>query len=324
MDSMRRKLVLVITAIFVVSTLISGCGKGTVAKVNGRRITREEYYSRLERLPYVDPANPRRRTEAGLYVLETLINEALVLGLAEKEGVAPTEEQVKERMAESQKDPDLARTIRAMGMTQDQLKRVMEVQQAIFNLQTKGVKVTDKEVREYYEKNKDKFTIEERIDSSVIVLKDKADADKAMRMLKKDKISFATVARELSVDEISKQRGGEVYPPITKNDRRLPPEVLKKLFSASDGEIVGPIQQASLTPNGPPSYLIFQVRKHYKARTRTLPEVRYNIWQQLMIMKSGEKRSRELEKEMEQFRKKSDIKIEIERYARAFAQAKGK
>jgi len=323
MSSVRKKVILAIAVIFVLSTLLFGCGKGTVAKVNGQRITREEYYSRLERLPYTDPATGRRK-EAGQYVLESMINEALVLGLAEKEGVSPTEEQVKERMAEANKDPEFARSIRAMGMTTDQLKQIMEVQQALFNLQTKGVKVSDKEVKDYYEKNKNMFTIDESIDSSVIMVKDKADADKAMKMLKKDQISFGTVARELSLDETSKQRGGEVYPPITKHDRRLPPEVLNKLFAASDGGIVGPIQQASLTPGGPPSYLIFQVRKHHKARTRTLPEVKYSIKQQLMIMKSGEDRSRQLDKAMEQFRKKADIKIEVERYARSLKQEEKK
>lgn len=295
---------LVLTAFSVV---LAGCGRGTVAKVNGRRISRAEYYDRLERLPFTDPRTGQR-VEAGAYVLGRLIDEVLVLKLAEQEKVPPTEEQVENRTAEFQKQPAFAAGLRASGLSKDQIKELMRVDQAFFNLQTKGVKVTEEEIKEAYEANKNtQFTTPEQLEVAAIFAENKKSADRAMSMLAKG-IAFGTVAREISSDRKSAENEGRLPNPIIRGDRRIPESVQNIVFNTPKGKYTQPIFDGK-------GYVIFKILDHQKQTTRKLKDVRYIIWQQLMLNK-GAKKNPDVQEQLDKLRQKSDISVNIERYRR--------
>lgn len=302
MRSTRQRVLLAVVACLVLASMMAGCGRRTVAKVDGSRITRDEYFRRLERLPYVDPSNGQR-TEAGAFVLQQMVEEILILRLAEKEGVAPTEDQVKARTEEIQKQP----SFRQANVPKEQLKELMKVEQAIFNLQTKGVKVTDKEVKDYYEQNKEaQFTIPEQGEFRAIFTKDKAGADKAMEMLKKG-VKFEVVARTLS-EHATKEQGG-LLPPMTRNRDDIPAEVRDKMFSLKPNQYSEPIA------DGGGGYVIFQMLKHQKERTQKFKEVEFAIKDALMRQKGSEKNSPEkIKQAMDDLRAKADISVNIDRY----------
>ncbi|MDI6829582.1 MAG: SurA N-terminal domain-containing protein, partial [Armatimonadota bacterium] len=217
----KRALLLVIAGL-IFAAIVGGCGRTAVAKVNGHKITRQEYYNRLERT-LID--TPGGQQEVGLLVLRDLINEQLLLGLAEKEHVPPTEKQVEERYNYAKKQPFFANRLRAAGVTQEQAKDLLRVQQAHFNLVTRGVKVSDKEVREYYDKHRDTvYTQPEYALVAAIFTDDRKNADEAYALLQKG-VDFGTVALQKSTDRVSAAVGGRLRKAIVRGDPELPKEV---------------------------------------------------------------------------------------------------
>ncbi len=302
MSSAGRKALVLIMAAVMVAVFLTGCGKSTVAKVNGRKITRQEYYNRLERMPM---GNQNIQVEAGMAVLRDLINEELLLRLAEKEKCPPTDAQVNQRYAEMQKQPQFMQRMKESGLSKDQAKDLVRILQAHFNLLTRGITVTDKEVKDYYEKNKStQFTVPENSDVAAIFCEKEADAKKAMDLLKKN-VEFATVAKQLSSDPISKERGGRLARPVYADDPALPPAVWKKVLATKKGEITGPISDQT-------GHVIFKVIRHNPQKTQKFEEVKFMIWDGLMREKGAKKW--DVDSELNKFRESAEIKIMIDRY----------
>ncbi|MDH7481657.1 MAG: peptidyl-prolyl cis-trans isomerase [Armatimonadota bacterium] len=299
----KKALILAIVGL-IFAGIISGCGRAAVAKVNGHKITRQDYYNRLERT-LID--TPNGQQEVGLLVLRDLINEQLLLGLAEKEHVPPTDKQVEERYNHAKKQPFFMNRLRAAGVTQEQARDLLRVQQAHFNLVTRGVKVTDKEVREYYEKHKDTiYTQPEYALVAAIFTDDKKTADEAYALLQKG-VDFGTVALQKSTDRVSAAVGGRLRKAIVRGDPELPKEVQDAVLSKKKGEYTKPI----FGGNG---YVIFKVLEKKPKQVQPFEQVKYGIWNQLMIERGSKKN--DLEAMLNKFREESDIKINIERYRR--------
>ncbi|MHB0912574.1 MAG: peptidyl-prolyl cis-trans isomerase [Armatimonadota bacterium] len=305
MKGTSAKILPVVLAAVALASMVTGCGRKTVAKIDGVKITRDEYCDRLERMRV--PAGPGGQTaEAGALVLQRLIDETLVVKLAESEKVGPTNRQVDDRMAEVKRQPGFKERLRQSGLSTEQFKQMLKVEQAVFNLQTKDIKVTDKEVRGYYDKNKAaKFTVPEHLQVSVIVAKNQADANKAMTMLKKG-VKFSTVVNTISADPASAGQGGRI-PPITRDDKRFPSSILSKLFNTPEGKTTEPIAI------GKGASVIFGVDKHNNRRVIPFRDRKYAIRQELMIKKGMEK-GNNVDEMLAKFRDKAKINVRIDRY----------
>lgn len=286
----------------VVAVFLAGCGKSTVAKVNGRKISRQEYYSRLERMP-MGPQN--MQVEAGIVVLRDLINEELLLRLAEKEKCPPTDTQVNERYAQMQKQPQFTARIKESGLSKEQAKDLVRILQAHFNLLTRGIKVPDKEVKDYYDKHKmSQFTVPENADVAAVFCEKEADVKKAQELLKQG-VDFATVAQRLSSDPVSKERGGRLARPVYRNDPGLPPEVWQKVLATKKGEVTAPISDRT-------GHVIFKIVRINPEKTQKYEEVKYMIWDGMMRDKGSQKW--DVDTELNKFRESAEIKIMIDRY----------
>jgi peptidyl-prolyl cis-trans isomerase C len=71
------------------------------------------------------------------------------------------------------------------------------------------VKVSDQEVKDYYEKNKEKFAPVTQINASHILVKTEDEAKKILERLKKGE-DFAQLAKKYSIDTVSAKNGGEL------------------------------------------------------------------------------------------------------------------
>lgn len=317
MSSTHRKLILVVIAAIALTTFVVGCGRNSVARVDGSKIARQEYYNRLERLPYRDPVNGRQ-SEAGAWVLERMITEQLILRLSEKDKVPPTEDQIDERLANAQKQPDFATNLKEAGVTKDQLREMLRIEQAAFNLQTKGVKVSDKEIKAYYEANKTtRFTDAERAFVSAIFVNSRADADKALSLLEKG-VEFSTVARTLCSSPTLAAQGGRLREPIVRGDRRVPELVQNIILDTPKGKYT------KLIPGDGGGFVIFKVNNHLPEKTKSLKEVEYSIRQQLMVQKGVEKKNINVEEQLAKYREKAKIEISIDRYKKQLTPQKQK
>ena len=314
MSSIQKRVLLMIGAALVLSTFVIGCGRSTVAAVNGRKITRKEYYDRLERLPYTDPQT-KQSVEAGVLVLQRLISEEMILRLAEKEGVAPTDQQIKDRIAQSSKQPGFAQNMQNSGITKDQFRELMRVEQAAFNLQTKGAKVPPAQVRAFYDKNRATvFTIPEQVQLAGIFVNSKAEADNAMTMLKKE-VAFGTVAQALSKHPSAKT-GGRLSP-LARGDKGVPEYVQKPIFSTPRNKWTAPIS------DGRGGFVIFQVLQHLPQRTRAFKDVESMIRDRMML-EQGVQKNADLDEKMTKFREAAKIDVSIERYKKILVPEKPK
>jgi len=278
-----------------------------VAAVGSDGISYEDYYGRVQRLPYQDPGTGESR-EAGAVMVERLIGEHVILKLAESEGVSPTDEQIAERsrrMIEQSgivSDEDL---LMRWGVSRSQLTPLMRIEQAAFNLQTKGVTITPTEIINFYNEHRESdFTIPEEIQVAGIFVDTKKDADKCMALLEKG-VEFGTVARTMSKHPSAKMDGK--LAPLHRGFQGIPESVQSILFATPVG------RYTKLIASGGGAYAIFKVLGRTPPKIRRLGEVRDAIRDRLMLEK-GMRVNPNLTGRLAEFRKSLDVRVSIERY----------
>ncbi|MCS7300141.1 MAG: peptidyl-prolyl cis-trans isomerase [Fimbriimonadales bacterium] len=142
---------------------LSACGgkqDNTVAKVGETPIDKDMYLRRLELMPTPTQVagNQITTSPAGYTTLWQIIREQVLLDMAKEEGMLPTDQQVEERVQREMKNnPQIKQAITEGRLTLDDYRQQVKVQLALFNLLTKGVTVTEQEVKKAYEENKRAF-----------------------------------------------------------------------------------------------------------------------------------------------------------------------
>ena len=151
---------------------------------------------------------------------------------------------------------------------------------------TKGSdKISDAEVKSYYEKNKERFVQPERRDLRVVLTKTKAKADQAEAALESGD-SFSAVAKKYSIDQASKAEGGKL-PGVAKGQQEKALD--DAVFEAKKGELTGPVK----TQFG---YYVFEVSKVTPASQQSQQAATPTIKQLLVSQKQ--------QKSIEDFAKK--------------------
>ena len=192
---------------------------------------------------------------------------------------------------------DAVNTILARAWLSEQLKK-------------KKIKITEKQIREYYEKHKAKeFTEPEMVKARHILIrvprhatkkqieKAKKEAEKIYKMLING-ADFAKLAKKYSQDPGSSERGGELgYFP----KGRMVPAFDKVVFSLKPGQISKPFRTVF-------GYEIVQVEAIRPKRVLPLSEVRGNIKQRLI----QKERQAILKKVVKKLRKKYHVTINDE------------
>ncbi|WP_029520621.1 peptidylprolyl isomerase [Persephonella sp. IF05-L8] len=157
--------------------------------------------------------------------LEALINRELLYYEAKKKGIKVKDEQVENiinQMAKKYKSKEnLEKLLKQTGITLDRFKLELKKRLAIEKLLSKYVKVniTEKELKEYYQKNKFKFKEPPSVKVKYIYIKidpskkngkklAREKAEKAYKELKEGK-DFGDVAYRYS-DDLSRIKGGDL------------------------------------------------------------------------------------------------------------------
>jgi foldase protein PrsA len=105
-------------------------------------------------------------------------------------------------------------------------------------IQKDQAKVTDEDIEEYYDKNKKRFSQPEKRDLNVVLTKTEAKAEQAKKELD-DGASFATVAKQYSIDQASKANGGKL-PAVAEGQQEKALD--EAVFAAKKGEVEGPVK----------------------------------------------------------------------------------
>src|SRR5262249_18520963 len=135
--------------------------------------------------------------------------------------------------------------LRQAGLTLNDVRYDIRVQLAQLKLITKGVSLTDADVRKFYDQNKaTQFSTPAQVRIPQITLPSETKAKEARKDL--DHADFGLVAMSRSVD-MFKSEGGQV-PPIPRNiPAGLPvaPQVAQKAFTMKPKQISEPVKVGS-------------------------------------------------------------------------------
>lgn len=231
-------------------------------------------------------------------VLTFLISSEWIQGEAEDQDVSVTDAEIKKQFAETKKqsfpeEKDFQNFLKSSGMTMEDLLFRVELDTLSNKIRekvTEGTdKVSDKEIADYYAKNKARFAQPERRDLRIVFTEGKAKADQARAALASGG-SFKDVAKRFSEDPASKDQGGVL---LQQPKEQLEPALAEAAFAAERGELSGPVK----TEFG---FYVFRVQKITKASQQTLAQAKETI-KQLLV---SEKQQKALDEFVNDFRDK--------------------
>jgi foldase protein PrsA len=213
-------------------------------------------------------------------VLGFLISSEWVLGEASSLGVTASDKDVKKRFAQikQQQFPKAAEFEKFLANSgqsvSDLLLRVKlnllssKIQQKIVKEKSK---VTDAQISKYYNEHKQRFEVPEKRAVNIILTKGEASAKKAKQEIESGK-SFASVAKQVSIDPISKAKGG-LLPEVVKGQQEQ--ALSNAIFSAKTKVLSGPVK----TPFG---YYIFEVKSIAPGSQQSLAQAKASVKSQLV------------------------------------------
>ncbi len=292
----------------VLVTALTGCGgRRTIVKVNGVKFTKNDFYDRLQKVPVQTAQGPQM---AGRFVMQQMITETLIQQLAKKEGVEPKEAQINKKIDRFRKEagPNFAKVLAAQGMSMDDLKRQVSVQQALINVVTKGITVSDAEVKKAYDdalkQTPSPFIRPEAVTVSGIIMKDKAKIDKAYSLVQGG-TDFGTVAMQYNDDPVIKKNQGRLPALITREDPRIPPIIRNTAFALQPGKFSKPLSLQG-------TWLILKVETKRPKRITSFADAKDIVWENLAVQRGNAKGN--FAKAMKPFAKNADIFIGNQAY----------
>jgi parvulin-like peptidyl-prolyl isomerase len=219
-------------------------------------------------------------------VLGFLIRSTWLDQEAAKMNVKVTDKEVQKQIDDIKKQQftqkgSYEKFLQTAGLTNEDVlfqQRVRQLQDKITAKVTKGKdKVTDAQIAAYYNSHKSQFATQERRNVRIVLTKDKATAQKAKSALQSGQ-SWKSVAKKYSLDQASKNKGGELQGGVAKGQQEKALDTA--LFSADKGKITGPVK----TQFG---WYVFQVEKISQGKQQSLDESKANIKQQLVTQQQN-------------------------------------
>jgi foldase protein PrsA len=237
-------------------------------------------------------------------VLGFLISSSWVLGEASSLGVNVSDKEVKKRFSQIReqqfpKAAEFEKFLATSGQSvSDLLLRVKlnlmssKIQQKIVKSKSK---VTHAQIQKYYNDHKQRFEVPEKRSVELILTKTEAAASKAKGEIASGK-SFASVAKAVSIDPVSKSRGG-LLPEVVRGQQEQ--ALSNAIFSAKANVLTGPVH----TPFG---YYVFQVTGATAGSAQALAAAESSVRSQLVATQQQEA----LKKFVENFKKKWQAKTD--------------
>lgn len=212
---------ILLTVLFSVF-ILSACAKdgkqkdGYIAKIDGITISKEEVNAQMKMLPEIAIQHFQGPEGLTKFVDELVKKEMLYLE-AKKRGM--------DKDKEFQKKVE---EFRKITLINDLLDKEIEL----------SPKVTEEDIKGYYDKNKDDFMINKQIRISHIFVKTEDELNKLKERIEKGD-DFAKIASEMSADKASAKVGGDIGF-IKKGE--LSPELENLVFTMRKGQVSSPVK----------------------------------------------------------------------------------
>jgi parvulin-like peptidyl-prolyl isomerase len=302
------------TLLAALAIVASACGggsdsvpSGAIAVVDGTEISKEEldeliaqakkgYESQKQDFPKAGtPEYQNIQTQYVAYLVELeeyrQAADELDVSVTEKDVDKAEQELIKSRF--DGKRAEYEKALEAQGFTAEEYrKKALEVSalsQKIFEEVTKGVKVTEPEILQYYTQNQSQYGTPESRDVRHILVAEKDDDGKVDFAASKEKADdihaqleggadFAALAKSSSADPGSKESGGK----LTISRGQTVPEFDKVSFELDNGELSRPVK----TQYG--YHVIEAMSEVREATTTPIDKVRATIRATLLQQKRNE------------------------------------
>ena len=210
----------------------AGCGgddevpKDAVAVVDGEKVARSEYQAIINQSKKSYKDQKREFPAAGSQEFQTLKNQVVQFLVqrvefeqqAEDLEIEVTEKQVDARLEQIKKQyfggdgKKYEKQLRDQGLSDAQVRKDIRSQilnEKIFNKVTADVKIDDKAISDYYEKNQAQYSQPESREVRHILVKTRPEASRIYDQLK-DGADFDALAKKVSLDTGSKANGGKL------------------------------------------------------------------------------------------------------------------
>jgi foldase protein PrsA len=322
---MRRlnPLIILLLLLLPLTVLASACGgeesesvpADAVAVVGEEEVAKSEYDALIGQARRSYKQQKREFPKVGTPEYATLKNQAVAFLVqraqfeqqAEELDVEVSEKQVSDRLAQIKKQyfggdaKRYAAQLKEQGLTEEQVRRDLRaqlLQEELFKKVTAGVKVTDADVKSYYEKNKDQYGQPESREIRHILVPTKKQAQDLHARLKGG-ANFAALAKRFSKDPGSKAQGGK----LTVAKGQTVPPFDKAAFKLAKNALSEPIK----TQYG--WHLIQPLSAVKPAKTTPLKEVRESIRQQLLQTKKNERMTKWVEETKKDFADRTSYQV---------------
>jgi peptidyl-prolyl cis-trans isomerase C len=201
-----------------------------LARVNGEPVKKMDFDRLILNIELNNgPIPPTRRDEIMRGMLDQLITYSAMSQQAKTENIVVSESEIEGRIKAMQRDAsdaDFQKALEARKMSSEQLRTDARVQLTIEKLLeahvAEAAATTDAEARAFYDKNPDKFKVDDKVRASHILLKVDAKAPEASRKQAQSRIAgilkrarsgedFAALAAKHSQDGSARQGGDLGY-----------------------------------------------------------------------------------------------------------------
>ena len=255
-----------------------------IAKINGEAISKDELYEEMVK-------------QYGPDTVEQIIADKVVALEAKKQKINISDAELNEevdKLKESYGGEDVfTQMLEANNTSLDDLKADLKNYLTLRKLLEPQIKITDEELKAYFDENKDSLGEVEQVKASHILVEDEAIANEIKQKLT-DGEDFAELAKEYSTDEGSKDNGGQLgfFPKGTM------------VTEFEDVAFTLPMNQISDLVKSDYGYHIIKVEEKKEAKEANFDDSKADIKETLMNQKMQSEYSTWLEE------KKKDYEIE--------------
>jgi foldase protein PrsA len=306
----RRRAPAVILGLWLLAALLAGCSQRMALKVNGQTVSQDQFYQRCSDFTQGQLAPP-----IGLIVMDQTIRELLLSQEAKRLNLEPTDAEVNAELDNIRKQmatsgQSLDQRLKQVGLPLDTIKNQIRLEVTQRKLITQGVTVTDKDVEQYYNQNKQspQFTTPKQVSAAQITVPTEAAAKEVEQTLSKN-AAFDLVAHSKSIDQY-KDQGGRL--PTLQQGYPVPPGVSPVIFAEAFKLTVGKASAPIKVGN---NWVIFKVIDQKPQITRTLAESRDEIRQMLLMQKAQQSgQFQKFQQRMAELERDADLQVGMDQF----------
>lgn len=199
----NKKLLFIIVVLILAMTVFLSLAltkDKAIAKIDGETISKDELYDEMV-------------NQYGAATVEQMISDKIVALEAKKQKVNILDAELNkevDKLKESYGGEDVFnQMLEANNTTVDVLKEDLKNYLTLRKLLEPQIKITDEDLKTYFDENKDSLGEVEQVNASHILVEDEATAKEIKQKLT-DGADFAELAKEYSTDEGSKENGGKL------------------------------------------------------------------------------------------------------------------